>query len=546
MKNKILYGLGVLLVSASSLSLTSCIQETEPTNSITETQIQSSQKSLESLLWGMPSVLNREGIFGSSYGFDWGYGAIMHIRDRETADCTRPYAGGYDWFNRYEYNLNQGENSLFTQFMWNSYYKFIQSANEMIKAVPDESAVSDEVKGYKGAGYAFRAMLYLDLARAYEYLPTDVTDHINADGNDVLNLTVPIVDENTTQESAANNPRVSRKKMAEFILGDLQKAEKLIPNLTQTSKTLPHLDCVYGLYARLYMWLAGEDNTYYAKAKEYADKAIEASDVAPMTESECLSTSTGFNDISKWMWGDQLVKENDAVQTGIINWTSWMSNETSFGYASAGPYLTMDAKMYDRIDNNDFRKNMWAPGAYSQSTASWYQDYCIDLTQNDYIGYSNWGKGVSIKFRPGYANMGDVNIGASTAYPLMRIEEMYFISIEAEAHINANQGKEELVQFMQENRNPEYTCDATSQDDIIEEIVFQKRVELWGEGQTFFDIKRLNYSVDRTYRGTNHPASAQLSTNGRPAWMNWVIVLTEQNNNKALVGWNNPDPTGKY
>lgn len=121
MKNKILYGLGVLLVSASSLSLTSCIQETEPTNSITETQIQSSQKSLESLLWGMPSVLNREGIFGSSYGFDWGYGAIMHIRDRETADCTRPYAGGYDWFARYEYNLNQGENSVFTQFMWNSY-----------------------------------------------------------------------------------------------------------------------------------------------------------------------------------------------------------------------------------------------------------------------------------------------------------------------------------------------------------------------------------------------------------------------------------------
>lgn len=546
MKNKILNGLGVLLLSASSLSLTSCIQETEPTNGISNDQIQSSQKSLESLLWGMPSVLNMEGMFGSSYGFDWGYGSIMHIRDRETGDCTRPYAGGYDWFARYEYNLNQGENSIFTQFLWNSYYKFIQSANEMIKAVPNEETASDEVKGYKGAGYAFRAMLYLDLARAYEYLPTDVTSNINDAGNNVLHMTVPIVDENTTEETAANNPRVSREKMAEFILGDLQKAEELIPNLTKSSKTLPHLDCVYGLYARLYMWLAGEDASYYAKAKEYADKAIEAADVAPMTETECLSTSTGFNDINKWMWGDQLVKENEAVQTGIINWTSWMSNETSFGYASAGPYLMMDAQMYDRIDKNDFRKKMWAPGKYSKSTASWYQENCIDLSQNDNIGYSSWDKGTSIKFRPGYANMGDVNIGASTAYPLMRIEEMYFISIEAEAHIDAEKGKEELVKFMQENRDPEYTCDATSQDDIIEEIVFQKRVELWGEGQSFFDIKRLNYSVNRAYQGSNHPASARLSTNGRPAWMNWVIVLTEQNNNKALVDWNNPDPTGKY
>lgn len=28
--------------------------------------------------------------------------------------------------------------------------------------------------------------------------------------------------------------------------------------------------------------------------------------------------------------------------------------------------------------------------------------------------------------------------------------------------------------------------------------------------------------------------------------MNWVIVQSEQNNNKALVGWNNPDPQSFY
>jgi len=53
-------------------------------------------------------------------------------------------------------------------------------------------------------------------------------------------------------------------------------------------------------------------------------------------------------------------------------------------------------------------------------------------------------------------------------------------------------------------------------------------------------------SVTRGYTGTNHPASARLNSNGRPAWMNVVIVKTEENNNSALKGWDNPDPSGVY
>ena len=412
------------MMATVSFSATSCIEETVPTNGFTEEQIKGSEKATEALLWGMPAKLNDINMFGGSYGFDWGNGSIMHIRDRQSGDCTRPFAGGYDWFARYEYNLNMGENSLYTQYLWNSYYKYVQSANEMIKAVPDEANVSDAVKGMKGAGYAYRAMLYLDMARCWEYLPTDVTSNINADGNDVLHLTVPIIDENSTEESIKNNPRVTREKMAEFILGDLKKAEELIPNLEPSSRTLPHLDCVYGLLARYYMWL--ED---YPKAYEYASKAIKETNTTPITEDQALSKTSGFNDLSKWMWGIQQVKENSSVQSGILNWTGWMSPETTFGYANAGP---------------------------------------------------------------------------------------------------------------------SYKCSATSQADIIKEIVLQKRIELWGEGQSFFDIKRLDYAVNNAYKGNNHPTSGQLTTTRRPAWMNWVIVLTEQNNNAALVGWNNPDPTGKY
>ncbi|WP_444365718.1 RagB/SusD family nutrient uptake outer membrane protein [Prevotella sp.] len=539
MKKILSYGMSLAMMATVSFSATSCIEETVPTNGFTEEQIKGSEKATEALLWGMPAKLNDINMFGDSRGFDWGYGSIMHIRDRQSGDCTRPYAGGYDWFARYEYNLYMGENSIFTQYLWNSYYKYVQSANEMIKAVPDEANVSDAVKGMKGAGYAFRAMLYLDMARCWEYLPTDATSNINADGNDVLHLTVPIIDENSTEESIKNNPRVTREKMAEFILGDLKKAEELIPNLEPSSRTLPHLDCVYGLLARYYMWL--ED---YPKAYEFASKAINETNTTPITEDQGLSKTSGFNDLSKWMWGIQQVKENSSVQSGILNWTGWMSPETTFGYANAGPYAIIDSKLYSSISKTDWRKKLYSPGTLDKNY-EWYQTYAADL-ENMNITYDKWPSCVAIKFRPANGAVGDPNIGAASAYPLMRVEEMYFIKIEAAAHSDAEEGKEELVDFMKEYRDPSYKCTATSQADIIKEIVLQKRIELWGEGQSFFDIKRLDYAVNNAYKGTNHPTSGQLVTTRRPAWMNWVIVLTEQNNNAALVGWNNPDPTGKY
>ena len=97
---------------------------------------------------------------------------------------------------------------------------------------------------------------------------------------------------------------------------------------------------------------------------------------------------------------------------------------------------------------------------------------------------------------------------------------------------------------MKNYRDPAYTYKG---NDAIDEIVFRKRVELWGEGQTFFDIKRLDMSVTRGYPGTNwQDPLSWINTNGRPAWLNFVIVRTEQANNEALMNHNNPDPSDAY
>ena len=528
MKN-IISKLFVGVVCASSLfTTTSCIDETFPTNLVTEDQVTSSAKATEALLWSMPAYLNKYGSYVETH-YDWGYGSIMHIRDVMTGDFAVA-SHTYDQYNYWQINKYQGNTYIFSQFIWYYYWKLVQTENNVIKAI-DPATATEPLLGYLGAAQAFRAMTYLDMAQMFEFLPNDVTSSINASGNDVLNLTVPIVRETITEEESRNNPRVSRDVMAEFILADLDSAEKNIPYLDIAEKTLPHLDVVYGLKARCYMWLGD-----YANAKKYARLAIDETSVVPMDSTACINPQSGFNQLNKWMWGSQVVKEEDVVQSGILNWTAWASNEAKYGYAGAGPMNMIDAKMYNRLNDTDFRKQMFkAPAGHVLSGSEAY----INLKHAEKI--PTYG---SLKFRPNAGNGEESSVGSASAYPLMRVEEMYFIEAEAAEHLAAGTGIALLEDFMKTYRDEAYVFPTGV--DAIDEIVFQKRVELWGEGLSFFDIKRLDLPVNRGYVGTNFKSTARFNTKGRPAWMNLCIVVTEERNNKGLMGFENPDPSDKY
>lgn len=530
--------IGLAVAAVSMSTLTGCMEETEPTTVATDKQIQESTTSAESFLMAMPAYLNN---YNSTFQHrSFGYGSMMYIRDLFTGDMCQTSSSYGSWFYYWPRNQYQGDGYIFGQFIFNYYYELVLTANNMVGAVNAETATSQQL-GYLGAGLAYRALAYLDMARMYEFLPNDKTSSINSDGNNVLNLTVPIVTAEMDQSEATNNPRATRDEMKAFIENDLNNAEEYIVNLTSTEGgVLPNLACVYGLKARLYMWV--ED---YANAEKYARMAINAASVDPMTETECTNYTTGFNDITKWMWGAQMTSEDNVVQTGIINWVSWLSNQTTFGYTGVAqdgmPFNMIDKSMYERISDTDFRKlEFKAPDDSELAGKVTYIPSIKTACDEMMPTYA------SVKFRPAEGNAEEYSIGAASAYPIMRVEEMYFIEAEAAAHQDASRGKQLLESFMKTYRDPSYSTRKTATDEVVEEIVFQKRVELWGEGQTFFDIKRLNYSVTRGYAGTNWYSLTRLNTTGRPAWMNLVMVRTEANNNQALVGWNNPDPSDLY
>jgi hypothetical protein len=535
----------IMMVGLFSLALvnTSCIEETEPTDVATQDQAERSSSATKAQAMAIPAQL---GDMDDDYvdRYNWhapfGYPALLIIRDMMCNDAGFPTSSYAYHFYYFGANMNLDGRYIYIAYVWTYYYKLIQAANSIISVVNPETATKDQL-GYLGAAYAVRAMAYMDMARMYEFLPNDKTSSVNSDGNDVLGLTVPIVTPDLTEEQARNNPRAKKADMVAFIEGDIAEAKKYIDNISdRLNRTMPNLACVYGLEARLNMWK--ED---YPAAAVAAQQAIDASGMTPLSEAVALDKASGMNTYTQFMWCVNLVKESDAVQSGIVNFTSWMSNQTTYGYtgAATGQYVICDKNFYERISDTDWRKKWWQAPEGSSLRDQSSKNHIEYLSAEEAEALPTYA---SVKFRPGQGNQEDYNVGSATAIPLMRVEEMYFIKAEAEAQSNPAAGIATLTDFMTKYRDPSYSTKASTKDEAVDEIIFQKRVELWGEGQLFFDYKRLNMSVTRGYEGTPFFDRLRLNTNGRPAWMNLVISVSEYQDNQAVNHWNNPDPSGLY
>ena len=107
---------------------------------------------------------------------------------------------------------------------------------------------------------------------------------------------------------------------------------------------------------------------------------------------------------------------------------------------------------------------------------------------------------------PDYANVKYVTDQRFLSdYCFIRIEDPFFLYVEALVEQNdLTTAKTTLEDFMRSYRDPSYTLTATTQAAMREEVRTQRRIELWGEGTSFFDFKRWHLGVDRNEAGSNH------------------------------------------
>lgn len=520
------------LIAAFGVLLTGCIEETIPQNgTATSDQIGASSSALEAALNGLPTQMSQGYyVYGNqTHETDMAYPATM-IAMTEMMGDMYPLGSntGYDWYLSYNQSTGMGPNSYPAYLTWFTYYRFIKAANDIIASVDiEDESVADNLKGMAGVAYASRAFYYYMLTVLFEPFENDYTDISKVKG-----LTVPFVLETTTGEEAKNNPRVPHDEMIEFILSDLQKAEKVLQNYQPSSRLFPDLSVVYGIMAKVYLW-----DEQYAEAATYARKAIDTFGGQPMTAAQLTDVNTGFNTANQaWMWYLHYSAEN---MGNLCNFTGWMASEAQWGYSS----LTrpgIDRSLYDKIAATDYRKPQFLdPLKYD------FYDYKT-AAGRDFIEEAP--AYLSIKFRCVGGDTENYATGAACDVPVMRVEEMYLIEAEA---VGASQGvaagMAKLSNFMKSYRQPDYRFTTTDLRDFQLEVLTQMRIEFWGEGNAFPSAKRLRPDVIQNYEGTN-ASTDNLRINFRGIKPNWnmVIPMFEVEANVALEDTNNPDPSGVF
>ena len=541
--NKILVAAAVALGSLATLS--SCITEPLPqTSTITESQLAGSSAGVESMLKGLPSSLLIPAMGGGEHT-DFGYHGILVFNDHaaKIISNTGWMAGQPEAYNRF-YSGSWGwwynSDSYTPALLWNTYYPLIKSCNDLIGSIGTEELHATS----RGIAKSFRAMCYLDMARHFEALPATapaIGESYTTQVLNVLGLTVPIVDENTSEQDATNNPRVTREELFEFIFADLADAEACLTEYKRDNTNYPNLAVVYGLYARAYSWLGGFESTNsenvpvgedaYRLAAEYARKAIDVSGATVMSEYEWTNPTTGFNTVvSSWIWA--LSHSTDTVLGNLHAFPAHMAPEAVYGY---GPLAcpAMPITLYDHMNDTDFRKKVvLGPEAR-------YDDLqgLSSLSEEE---FAEWGftPYTCFKFRPANGENTDYMVANAISLPLMRIEEMYFIEMESIAHYDEGTANNLLQQFMRAYRDPYYV---NVEEDLVTEIIMQKKIEFWGEGIVMFDMKRLNMGVNGV-DNENFSPNAYIKHDSRLPWWNMPLPLSELQVNTAITTeLNNPN-----
>ena len=485
-------------IAASMIALagmTSCSEsflDTEYTEYLDEeAAAEAAGKNPSVFLNGMWSWLVTYNQTGNSAHDDFGYMSSLHATDMMSEDICM---GASHWFN-YDYQLdNRMYNYRRVLAHWTNYYTVIAKANEIISLYPDGGDTVDK-KGLLGQAKSMRALAYLHLIQLFQN-PTAADGGIDSAAPGVP-LMYTAADGKTEEEIANAKGRNTVADILAQIELDLTSAVELLEaGYVRPNKNYIDASVANGLLAR-YCLLSQQ----WSKAAEAANKARKGYSMMPATNAGLYDGFVTVNNV-EWMWGFAHTTE---TQTTYASFFSMISNLAP-GYAgmALAPRL-IDARLYSQIPDTDYRK-AWFNGPEGSNQA----------TEAASLPYAN------IKF--GHLSDWTDN------YMYMRAAEM--VLIEAEAYVRMGDGAKgaQVLKVLMDARQPGWDKVAVTVDDIH----LQRRIELWGEGFAYYDLKRLNKGIDRTYEGNNHLAGYKLAVPARDVRWTYQIPLKEMQENTMI------------
>lgn len=458
--------------------------ETSPTTDVAKEEILADAEGLKVAMDGVYATMyNRLDFVAANAHQCFGNMAVTLAADLMGDDMVQT-AQGAGWFWK-DYNYDQ--RSRYTSkiwrcyFTWKYFYEIISNVNYIISASETATGDENEILCTTAQAYAARAFSYFMLIQSFQQT---FVGHEDLPG-------VPIYTE-PTSASSTGNKRASVRQVYALIDNDLEIAVAMFGKCGIKRKHISNFDLYSTSLLQARVALVEND---WGKAVQAAEKAISTPDASLLTRSDATVTKGTFDDsTTEWttgktpfnsvqsssvMWGAEIISDQSTV---FASFFSNMDACTNVYYAAEAPKCISNW-LYAQIPDSDIRKGWWN-GNIGKSAKEWKYGANINYNQFKF----QWADQKSYK--------GD--------YIFMRLEEAYLILAEALCRQgNDSEAKDALGEVMS-RRDPNWhdTLGALSGSEqtfgtvgtvktLMDEILLQRRIELWGETGRIFDILRL-------------------------------------------------------
>ena len=352
-----------------------------------------------------------------------------------------------------EANTQDGSNKNIIRD-WNWYQTQVSNANNIICNIDavremDPTLTQDECNQWKAEALIWRAFSFFRLTQLWGDAPM------------VLEIPPAITVENVEQYYHLYYPnRVERTEIYTQLVEDLTWAAQYAPKVNATNKMLLSDAFAKGLLARVYAEKPIRD---WAKVAQYCKEV----------EGMGFALEENYDDL--WGYDDTDAFRNSKESIFEIQWSRSSGNWVYMMY-HRNAYNPNDSYSWAKwtTPSRDLIAAFDAEGDVVRKNASIIYDSC---------GWSNYYPSDN------YAFMHKLRTNASSII-LMRLAEIYLLHAEALACTGDLSGATAYVNRVRERAQLAPVSTPSSQDEAIDMILKERRLELAFEGFRFFDLAR--------------------------------------------------------
>lgn len=443
-------------------SLSSCVNDwldVAPSDGTDADAALTSSSDLDAARTGMYKALKGNSSLVDYYGQQFFVYGDVHAGD----DYQYNNLGGSNRASFY-YDMNYQTASEFTSstsssnVAWKSPYIVIGRANRIIAAA-EGGALSDAAEAkatidqYAAEAKVLRALAHFDLVRIYGKPYTE---------DQGASLGVPLV-----TEVLESNAKPARSTVAEVYTQVVKDLTEAISSNALATETKPGYVSVWGakaILSRVYLNMGD-----YANALSVAEDIIKNSGAALWTRDQYFKAW----DASTPNESEFLFRLNVAGSTDNNDLNGIGNLQQRNGYKE----MVATKKFVDMLtsDPKDVRNDMFLPATAPKEVATYG-------TNKVFLN----------KLRGQGGNLRNVTI-----VPIIRLSEVYLTAAECAFRNNDKTKAVEYLNDLVKNRTTTVASLATVDNITLDRILIERRKELIGEGQRYFDALRNNETITR-------------------------------------------------